>query len=98
MLVKCFSLAVVILYFSTTVIEAQSPAGNCPDGTIEDLNNHKCFKFISNRKTFSDAEDSCYSMGGHLAVVDTMFTNNFLAGRFEYEAINLIVVQGMLEI
>ena len=80
MLVKCFSLPVVILYFSTTVIEAQSPAGSCPDGTFGEFNN-ECFKYVNNYTTFSDAEGSCASIGGHLAVINNSFVNIDIASK-----------------
>ena len=76
----CFPLTFFIIFLVGIEIQAQNPVGSCPNGTLEDPNNHVCFKFMIDHKSFSDAENSCYSMGGHLAVVNTMFTNNFLAG------------------
>ena len=81
MLAKYFAFVVVILYFSTIVIQVMGQSGSCPDGTFEAAN-HACFKLINDRKTFSDAEDSCASMGGHLAVINNSFVNNDIARRF----------------
>ena len=81
MLGKYILFTVVILYFSTTVVEVMGQNGKCPDGTFE-ATNHACFKLINDRKTFSDAEDSCASMGGHLAVINNSFVNNNIARGF----------------
>ena len=72
-----FSLSVI-----GTEIEFVALNGNCPEGTLE-APNHNCFKFVNERKTFYDAESYCSSLGGHLAVVDSLFTNTFLAGRIK---------------
>ena len=78
MAVNYFSFAVVIFYFSTTVLEVMGQSGKCPDETFE-APNHECFKFVNNYATFSDAEHSCISMGGHLAVINNSFVNTFIA-------------------
>ena len=62
-------------------IENLVVSGKCPDGTLESPN-HACFKFINNSKTFFDAETSCVSLGGHLALIDILFTDTFVAREF----------------
>ena len=80
MLAKYFLFTVFILYLSTVVLEVMGQSGSCPDGTFEAAN-HACFKLINDHKTFSDAEDSCASMGGHLAVINSSFVNSGIASR-----------------
>lgn len=71
--------------------EVAAVGGNCPGGTLE-ASNHNCFKLISDRKTFYDAENSCSSLGGHLAVIDSLFTNTFLAGKIRGKGYFLIIL------
>ena len=61
-------------------VRAQVRDSFCPDGALESPTNRLCFKFVNSHKNFFDAEDDCVSLGGHLAVVDSLYTNNFIAG------------------
>lgn len=61
-----------------SAISKVSEAGNCPQNAIKSNDGKTCFSFHTNAIDFYGAESSCVSQGGHLAFVDSAFTNSFL--------------------
>ena len=81
-MLKKYSISIVCIFFLYNFqVGAQTPATRCPDGTVQGADN-LCFKFMNDFKNFNDAESSCASLGGHLAVITNGFDNNNVARKF----------------
>ena len=69
---KTILLLIVFLVFDSTI--------SCPSGSITYLNTNSCFKFITKPAYFFEADETCVSLGGHLASVVNSFEDGFLQG------------------
>ena len=55
----------------------------CPNGAVPSLNDATiCYSFLSSSTEFLNAEQTCVDLGGHLASIDSAFTDTFLNRRF----------------
>ena len=52
--------------------------------------NGNCYKWSSARKTWTEAEATCHSEGGHLASVHSEDENKFVTGKHSSESINIL--------
>lgn len=66
-----------ILILLIFVLTSANAIGNCPNNFILAPNN-LCYKYYDLADTFSLAETKCVNLGGHVASVDSAFTNSFL--------------------
>ena len=65
---------VAVVFLAVAVISAYG----CPDGWESKAG--KCYKFVSAKKNFIQAEDHCKEQGGHLACPKSEEENNALYG------------------
>lgn len=54
----------------------------CPPKAIRSLDNKFCYIFNSTLSDFYGAESVCILRGGHLAYIDSAFTNAAVGGKF----------------
>lgn len=55
----------------------------CPPGSLQGLNAHQCYVISNESTTWSEAEEDCASLGGHLASVSGTLSNLFLHWQFK---------------
>uniref|UniRef100_A0A914R3K8 C-type lectin domain-containing protein n=1 Tax=Panagrolaimus davidi TaxID=227884 RepID=A0A914R3K8_9BILA len=56
----------------------------CPTGSVPALNdNTLCYSFLSSSTEYLNAEQLCVDLGGHLASIDSAFTDTFLNQKAE---------------
>ena len=56
----------------------------CPAGAVVSLNNPSiCYSLLTSQTEYLNAEQTCVDLGGHLASVDSAFTNTFLVRKFQ---------------
>lgn len=73
-----------VLLCSTAVIATLHVArtdGFCPLGSVQSgIDASVCYKFVSAKSPFLDAEEACRQQHGHLASVNSGFANAFING------------------
>lgn len=70
------NLALVFVLASFVAVEATL---TCPTGAVPSLGDGSlCYSFLSSSTEFLNAEQTCVDLGGHLASIDSAFTDTFL--------------------
>lgn len=63
------------------LIYLQKSESTCPAGAIQSIaDSNVCYSFYSVQLSFTDAEQTCTDLRGHLASINNGFINTFLTG------------------
>src|SRR6185437_6727869 len=53
----------------------------CPTGSIQGLDSNTCYRFISDKLNWYDAERACITYGGHLTSISSSLENSFVSNK-----------------